>query len=299
MHLLEMGNGPLVILCHGFPELSISWRHQIIALSNAGYRVIAPDLRGFGFTEKPVNKNSYLISHLINDLLGIVKYANQKEASLVGQDMGSYLCWYAALMHPDIFKRVLGISFHFKPILDDPPSLEFQRIGRNNFFYRNYLMFDELAYTEMDEHVRTSLISIYRGLTNKEKYLSQSWTKDSFLGLHEISHDYFPDFIGENQFNFIVSQFKSNSFQAPLMWYQNFDKNWERLLPYKDKKIEVPALFIKGDRDPFYLLENLENLKSFIPGLLSVLTINNCGHFVQQEKPNELNKLMIDFFEKN
>ena len=161
MHYVEMGQGPMVLLCHGFPESGYSWRHQIPVLAAAGYRVVAPDLRGYGKTDSPKEIEKYTIIELVNDMVSLLDSLNEKTCTVVGHDFGAVLAWNAALLHPDRFTAIAALSVPYSPRRDVPPVANMRRLLKDNFFYIVHFQDYGVADADMDARPEEHLRSFY------------------------------------------------------------------------------------------------------------------------------------------
>src|SRR4051794_32893389 len=235
MHVAEQGSGPPVVLLHGFPELWYSWRHQLPALAQAGYRAIAPDLRGFGGTTAPDDVEAYDVVHLTGDVVALLDALGLERAIVVGHDWGSDLAWKTALMHPERVPAVAGMSVPFAPRAPAPPIEIFrQHIGEQ--FYMVWFQQPGVADEALGRDVR-------RTLTATEVWGAE-WAERSDEQPRR------PSFLTEDDLDYYAAEFERTGFTGGLNWYRNIDRNWALLEPYAERRIEQPALFVTGSRDP-------------------------------------------------
>jgi len=300
IHYVEQGKGPLVLLCHGFPECWYSWRHQITVLSAAGYRVVAPDLRGYGKTDSPKGVESYTIVEIVNDLIGLLDTLGEKSAVIVGHDFGAVVSWNAALLHPDKFKAVAALSVPYSPRREDAPIATFQKFAKNNFFYILYFQETGAADEELNSQVEKGLRSFYYSASyESELARSQFRPPSRATKLLETLVDPGkpPSWLSQSDLTYYVTEFSRHGFTGPLNWYRNLDRNWELMAQFKDAKIQVPTVFISGERDPvrFQTKRNLDELPLNVPKLTKTVLIPECGHWTQQEKPAQVNAALLEF----
>lgn len=300
MHYVEMGEGPLVLLCHGFPESWYSWRHQIPALAAAGYRVIAPDLRGYGKTESPKEVARYTINELVNDLIGLIEIAKVKSSFIVGHDFGAVLAWNAALLHPERFTAVAALSVPYSPRRDVAPVANMRSLARDNFFYIVHFQEVGVADAEMDSQPEKHLRAFYYTYSFEGEIARQRlrlMPRNSRLIDTIVDPGRSPAWMTDVDFAIYVAAFKQSGFTGPLNWYRNLDRNWELMTAYKNAKILVPAVFISGERDPVraQTLQNYNDLEANVPKLTKKVAIPACGHWTQQEKPAETTAAILDF----
>ncbi len=306
MHLAEAGAGPLVLLCHGFPECWYSWRHQLGALAAAGYHAVAPDLRGYGRTSAPAPVEAYSILHLVGDLTGLLDVLGQKQAVVVGHDWGSLLAWNAALLRPDRFRAVVGMSVPFIPRLPIRPTEMMKAMAGDRFFYILYFQEPGKAEAELDPRARemlrgmlyTASGSIDPGRLRRAAELPKT---ARFLDAM-TQPEKLPDWLSEEDLAVYVTEFERTGFRGGLNWYRNFDRNWELLAPFADLRVQVPALFVGGLRDAVVTGPELagegpavQMLPSFCDDLRGKVLIEGAGHWNQQEAPERTNAALLDF----
>ncbi len=270
LHLVEEGEGTPVVLCHGFPELWYSWRHQIPALAAAGLRAIAPDLRGYGESDKPDAIHDYDIHHLVGDLIGLLDALNLDKAAFVGHDWGSIVVWSAAVMHPERVERVVSLNVPYRGrSVAFPPTEVLKGMG-NRVAY--VLFFQEPGRAE-------ALFSADLPATLRRFY---------------DSADADPSFLSPDEFQVYLEAFRKGGMSGPLNYYRNIDRNWETTGHLTDRTIECPCLMVMTDRDPVLPPEFAEGMERWVPQLRKEL-IRDCGHWTQQEKPEEVNRLLLEF----
>jgi pimeloyl-ACP methyl ester carboxylesterase len=270
LHYVEQGAGYPVLLLHGFPELWYSWRHQIPALAAAGYRAIAPDLRGYGESDKPHAIEEYDIHHLIADLTGLLDALGEKEAVVAGHDWGAIITWQMALLVPERVKAVIALSVPWAARSEIRPTDGFKMVPDGRFNYILHFQEEGVAEKEMEADIRASLGGVYKAVSAN------------------------PDFQTEEEANVFFEAFEKGGLRGPINFYRNFDRNWETTPQLAGRKVEQPALMIMSDKDPVLPASMADGLEENVPNVRKVL-VENAGHWVQQEKPDEVNRAMIEF----
>ena len=302
MHVAEAGSGDLVILLHGWPELWYSWRHQLATLSAAGYRVIAPDQRGFGQSESPDAMEAFNILELTADIVGMVSALGEERAVIVGHDWGSQVAAHCALLRPDLFHAValLAVPFLRRTKRGHPPTLFMKRIARDRVFYQLYFQEPGRAENEFEQDVYLTLRKL---LFSGSGDIAMDQRPNYFIkedqGLLDVcvSPSEFPQWLQEEDLRYYAAEFERSGFRGGLNWYRNIDKNWELTHFLIGATITQPALFIGGEVDQTIGLYSnaYESLESNLPQLYKKALIPSAGHWVQQEKPEEVNKVLLDF----
>jgi pimeloyl-ACP methyl ester carboxylesterase len=306
IHIAEQGSGPLVLLCHGFPESWYSWRHQLQALSQAGFHAVAPDMRGYGETDRPAEIERYTLFHLVGDMVGVLDSLGEKNAVIAGHDWGAPVAWHAALMRPDRFRAVVGLSVPYRPRGSIAPTTVMPQ-NAEAFFYQLYFQPPGVAEAELESDARISLRKIlYSGSGDVPRRNPGGST--SGVGMVPRAGGFLtrmpnpgtlPAWLSDADVDFYVRQFQHSGFRGGLNWYRNIDRNWELMAPYAGAPITVPALYMAGDLDLVVsfprMKEVIADLARFIPNLRGTIMLPGCGHWTQQERPNEVNEAMIDF----
>jgi pimeloyl-ACP methyl ester carboxylesterase len=299
MRIAEEGTGPLVVLLHGFPESWYSWRHQLPALADAGYRAVAPDQRGFGGTERPPSVGSYTVMHTVGDLIGLLDALGEELAVVVGHDFGCRPAWGAALMRPDRIRGVVALSVPFVPRGPVPPIAGL-RAALGERFYQVYFQEPGLAEADFERDVRTTIRRLLYGLSGDVEETPMPMVPDSGRLL-----DIFPEpkvlpaWLREDDIDVYSRDFERTGFGSALNWVRNFDRNWELLAPWAGAKVTVPAIFVAGERDHVVsfpgMRDVIANLEVWVPHLRDALMLRGCGHWTQQERPNEVNAAILGF----
>jgi pimeloyl-ACP methyl ester carboxylesterase len=299
--LLEQGEGPLVLLCHGWPELSYSWRHQIQALAAAGFHVVAPDMRGFGRTSAPAEINAYSIFDHVGDMVALVAALGEKRAVIVGHDWGAPVAWHAALFRPDVFSAVAGMSV-------PPPSrgrgrpLDILRESGITNFYWQYFQTPGVAEREFERDVDVTMrILLGRGFSDPSASLFIEDGK-GFLGDISAIRP-LPEWLSEADLTYFSEAYQKSGFRGGLNWYRNIDRNWELTAPWQGAQIRQPSLFIAGSSDSVITgligAKRVADMERVLPGLKQKLIINGAGHWIQQERADEVNAALIAFLKEN
>ena len=297
MHVAEAGEGPPVVLCHGFPELWYSWRHQLPALAEAGYHAVAPDQRGHGDTDAPDDAAGYDILHLSDDLLGLLDALGAEQAVFVGHDWGSPVVWHLAQRVPERVAGVVGMSVPFTPRGPMPPTQLFKAVFGDTFFYILYFQEPGVADAELAADPERTLRSFYWTISGDApdgtfKVLPRQGT--GFLDtLGEPSEP--PAWFTADDLAVYTAAFRKSGFTGGLNWYRNFDRNWEGTDHLAERKVEPPALFIAGDRDPVVLMAPPELMDGWVTDLRGKVMIPGVGHWTQQEAPTQVNTALLEF----
>lgn len=299
MHVTECGAGPLVLLCHGWPELSYSWRHQLPALAAAGYHAVAPDMRGYGRTGGPADLMAYSIFHLVGDMVGLVEALGAGSCAIVGHDWGAPVAWHAAMMRPDLFKAVAALSVPFRSRARARPS-EFLRASGLEGHYWLYFQPEGVAEAHFELDPQRTFRCLLFTASGDGPLDRKDWIVAPGCGLLDQMSEpsALPPWLGQADVDTYAREFSRTGFRGGLNWYRNIDRNWELTAPYQGASIEQPALFLAGTREP--VLEGrraqaaLEDMAKRVPHL-NVVRIEGAGHWLQQERPAEVNDALLTF----
>jgi pimeloyl-ACP methyl ester carboxylesterase len=305
MHLAESGQGPLVLLCHGFPESWYSWRHQLAALAGAGFHAVAPDMRGYGQTDRPDAIDAYTLLHLVGDMVGVLDALGEETAVIAGHDWGAPVAWHAALMRPDRFRAVIGLSVPFRPRGMVRPTTVMPR-SDTAVFYQLYFQTPGVAEADLEADVAASMRNILLRLSGDvpPRASSEGFSMVPLAGgMRSRLPDYasvpLPGWLTEDDLAFYAAEHARAGFRGGLNWYRNIDRNWELLAPFAGAKVTVPALYVTGERDLVLRFpgarELVGNLSSVVPRLRQTMILPGCGHWTQQERADEVNAAMIEF----
>ena len=295
--LHEQGEGPLVVLCHGWPELSYSWRHQIPAIAAAGFRVAAPDMRGFGQTSAPAAVDAYSIFDHVGDMVALVEALGEKQAVIIGHDWGAPVAWHAALFRPDIFTAVAGLSVP-PPFRGRGRPLDTLRDSGITNFYWQYFQTPGVAEAELERDVALSMRTLLgRGFSDPSASLFVEDGK-GFLGNPRADLP-LPDWLSEADLAHFTEAYRQSGFRGGLNWYRNIDRNWELTAPWQGAQIHQPSLFIAGSKDSVITgligAKRVGDMERVLPGLRQKLIIDGAGHWIQQECAAEVNAALIAF----
>jgi pimeloyl-ACP methyl ester carboxylesterase len=307
VHLAEQGEGPLVLLCHGFPESWYSWRHQLPALAEAGFHAVAPDMRGYGQTDRPDAIDQYTLLHLIGDVVGLLDALDAPSAVIAGHDWGAPLAWASAVLRPDRFRGVIALSGPFGPRGPSRPTTVMPQSG-DMLFYQLYFQTPGVAEAEFERDVHLSVRTILYSISGDAPRRANSVTdrnavgmvhrRDGFLA-RMLNPESLPPWLAEADVNFYAAEFARTGFRGGLNWYRNIDRNWELLAPFAGAKVNVPALYIAGERDVVLdfpgVRQRIGEMAKFVPQLRRTAILPACGHWTQQERAAEINAAMIDF----
>ena len=275
------GEGPLVLLIHGFPEGAWAWRHQLPALATAGYRTVAIDVRGYGGSFAPDGVEAYQMLAHVADNVAIVRALGAGAAVVIGHDWGSPIATASAQVRPDVFTAVGMLGVPYTPRGELPPAFPPD-------FYVGHFQAPGVAEAEIEADVAGWLRRFYAALTDD----TPGW----FGVPMQLPDAPLPDWVAD--FDAIVATFERNGFAGPLNRYRNFTRDWEDLAAFDGPR--QPAIFITGERDGTrrWLGEAIERQSEWLPGLTGAHVIDDCGHWVQQERPEQVNALLLDFLER-
>ncbi|WP_409058259.1 alpha/beta fold hydrolase [Streptomyces sp. SYP-A7185] len=331
IHLVEQGTGPLVLLVHGFPESWYSWRHQLPVLAEAGFRAVAIDVRGYGRSSKPREVDAYRMLAHVADNVGVVRALGAETATVVGHDWGSPIAANSALLRPDVFTAVGLLSVPYAPRNGFRPTDAFARIegaggrggpgeaggsgeaggeGAGEEFYVSYFQEEGRAEAEIEPDVRGWLAGFYAGLS-----ADTSWQKArSSLGaaegrsLHFVTRggrmsdrfpkgEALPPWLTEADLDVYAAEFERTGLAGALNRYRNVDRDWEDLAAWDGMPIPQPSLFIGGDQDASttWMADAIKAYPQTLPGLVSSHILEGCGHWVQQERAYEVNRILVEW----
>ncbi|SNX65945.1 pimeloyl-ACP methyl ester carboxylesterase [Streptomyces sp. TLI_55] len=300
IHLVEQGTGPLVLLVHGFPESWYSWRHQLPALAAAGYRAVAVDVRGYGRSAKPAAVDAYRMLDLVEDNVAVAHALGEESAVVVGHDWGSAIAANSALLRPDVFRAVGLLSVPYAPRGGPRPSDLFARMGGEEF-YVSYFQEPGRAEAEMEPDVRGWLAGFYAALS-ADTMPPPGAPDPHFVGKGGTLRDRFPrgplpKWLGEQELDFYAGEFERTGLTGALNRYRNMDRDWEDLAAFDGAPITQPSLFIGGslDASTAWLADAIKAYPVTLPGLISSHVLDGCGHWIQQERPAEVNRILTDW----
>lgn len=299
MYITELGDGPPVVLCHGFPELGYSWRRQLGPLADAGYRAIAPDQRGYGRTSRPSDIAAYDIHQLTNDLLGLLDHLGEERAVFVGHDWGSIVVWNLALLAPERVEAVVGMSVPFVRRAQHPPTQLLEQLFGDTWFYMLYFQEPGVADADLGEDparaMRRFLCAIDGNVADRDTKALLGARDGRGMVERLPEPDDIPDWLSQDELKHYVAEFARTGFTGGLNWYRNLDRNWEITPELAEASVEPPALFIGGVADPVLMMTPPATMRPYVPDLRGEVMIEGAGHWVQQEKPDEVNEALLDF----
>ena len=297
LRTLEAGRlgDPLVVLAHGFPELAYSWRHQIPALAAAGYHVLAPDQRGYGESTCPGAVEEYSIDKLAADLIGLVDDAGAEHATFVGHDWGSIIVWNMPLLYPDRVAAVAGLSGPPVPRSRKPPIQAWRNKFGDNFFYILYFQQPGVADADLGRDPATTMRRVFAARSTSEEQsilMARPGPEGYVERLLEPSG--LPDWLSQHELDHYIAQFTRTGFTGALNWYRNLDRNWELSADLPATTITVPSLFLAGADDPVLSFATTDRYAEVISGPYRELIIDGAGHWIQQERPDDVNEALLE-----
>ena len=298
------GEGPLVIMVHGFPESWYSWRHQIGPIAEAGYQVAALDVRGYGGSDKPEPIEAYSMEALTGDVAGVAEaLASGGKAILIGHDWGAPIVWNTALTRPDVISAVAGLSVPYTGVPARPFTEIFTEAftSKGIFFYQAWFQNVGPPEAEAEADVRGFLRKFYYGICGDAP--DGTWPmKAHGASLLEgmVDPDPFPAWLTPEDLDYYVSEFEGSGFRGPINRYRNHERDFAWLQGFKDRKIEQPSLLIGGDRDPAFngfgrIPDPAALMRGHATDLRSAHVLAGCGHWTQQERPAEVNAILLDW----
>ena len=299
------GEGPLVIMVHGFPESWYSWRHQIGPVADTGFTACAVDVRGYGGSDKPQPVEAYAMERIVGDLIGLRKALSpDAPAVLVGHDWGAPIVWNSALTHPEHFRAVAGMSVPFSGVPQRPFTEVFREhfTNQGRFFYQEYFQEPGVAEAEAEADPRDFVQRMMYSISG-DVPPGDYWDKPLGATFLEGLPDPEPAaWLTEDDLDFYEAEFTASGFRGPLNRYRNHEADYEWLQNWAGKRIEQPALFIGGTRDPAtFLFGAIEDpvalVKMFAPRAEGHI-LDGVGHWTQQERPDEVNAVLIDWLKR-
>jgi pimeloyl-ACP methyl ester carboxylesterase len=296
------GTGPLVVMVHGFPESWFSWRHQIGPIAAAGFTACAIDVRGYGGSDKPRPVSAYSMEHLVGDVAGLIEaLAPGERAVLIGHDWGAPIVWNSALVRPDRVRAVAGLSVPYLGVGARSFRAVFEEnfTAKGRFFYQAYFQDEGVAEAELEANVRDSLRRFYFAISGEAR--AGDWPTDKPHGAPLLQGlkdpDPFPAWLPPADLDYFVGEFEQSGFRGPLNRYRNHDRDFAWLQTFAGRKIEQPALFIGGERDPVLTMlgrgDLLAMMRAQVPDLRGADVLPGCGHWTQQERLLEVNERLL------
>ncbi|SDG51897.1 Pimeloyl-ACP methyl ester carboxylesterase [Sinosporangium album] len=299
VHLVEQGTGPLVLLVHGFPESWFSWRHQLSALAAAGYRAVAVDVRGYGRSSKPDDIAAYRMLELVEDNAAVVHALGEQTAVIVGHDWGATIAADSALVRPDVFRAVGLLSVPYAPRGGPRPTEIFSRMGGDEEFYVSYFQKPGRAEAEIEPDVRGWLAGMYAALSADTMPPADA-PDPHFVFKGGRLRDRFPAgrlpaWLSEADLDVYAAEFERTGLVGALNRYRNMDRDWEDLADFDGSPITQPSLFVGGalDASTTWMADAIKAFPVTLPGLVSSHILDGCGHWIQQERRDEVNEILI------
>lgn len=298
------GEGPLVVMVHGFPESWYSWRHQIGPIAQAGYQVAALDVRGYGGSDKPAEVSAYSMQELTGDVAGVAEaMAPGGKAILIGHDWGAPIVWNTALTRPDVISAVAGLSVPYSGVPKRPFTEIFTELftSKGHFFYQAWFQEVGPPEAEAEADVRDFLRKFYYGIAGEAP--DGSWPQKAHgASMLEgmVDPDPFPAWLTPEDLDYYVAEFEGSGFFGPISRYRNHERDFEWLQAFKDRKIEQPTLLIGGDRDPAFngfgrIPDPAAMMRDHVTDLRGAHVLPGVGHWTQQERPAEVTALLLDW----
>lgn len=306
LHVTAQGAGPLVVLCHGFPETAYAWRHQLAALAQAGYRAVAPDLRGYGASDSPEDVGAYTTLDVIGDLVALVDNEGADDAVIVGGDWGANIAWQAAQLRPDRFRAVVALGVPMMGRAPLAPSQLFPKTGSAQF-YTHYFNTPGVAEREFERDVSATLRAIYFAASGEAGPRDDPSTPNPFgmvpngRGLLDALPvpQALPQWLTASDLDHFVQSFTRSGFRGGLNYYRNLDRNWALQAAFEGKRVDVPALYLVGERDTGLAMPGMDRIidamPQQVPQLRASKVIAGAGHWLQQEAPAEVNRALLEF----
>jgi pimeloyl-ACP methyl ester carboxylesterase len=302
LHAVAQGKGPVVLLVHGFPGLSYSWRHQMAAIADAGWRAVAIDLRGFGRSDAPKDPALYHWDAVGPDITGVIDSLGEEKVVIVGHDFGSNLTWHMGQRNPE---RFLGLCVTSAPFNATPipirPTDAFRMAAEQSFLHMHYFQEVGPADRELDANPAGYIGRLYWALSGQcgHKFAGQDKNAKGYIDVLP-EHPPLPwKWMSQAEFDHYIAEYKHAGFTGGLNWYRAFDANWEIAKRFEGKKLPMPTLFISGAQDTvirdYTTPESVEAMKGMMPDLRGFELIPNAGHFVQMEQAEAFNKVLLKF----
>jgi pimeloyl-ACP methyl ester carboxylesterase len=302
LHVAEQGEGPLVILCHGFPECWYSWRHQLPALAKAGFRAVAPDLRGYGQSDRPEEMEKYTMLHNIGDVVGLVDALGAKQAVIAGHDIGAAIAWQTALLRPDLFRAVIALSppFRSRGFGDAGPPTTLMPRTENAVFYQLFLQ-TAGAEAGLGRDLRLSFrFQFYMFSGDRPPSAGVGALPPGMMprqGGFLTDPPSLPAWVTDSDIDVYVKEYERSGFHGPLAWWRNIDRSWELMAPFAKTAVTVPALYMAGERDfvAAVFSQDIAKQSALVPKLRPPVMLAGCGHWTQQERAQEVSAAMVGF----
>jgi pimeloyl-ACP methyl ester carboxylesterase len=299
LHVAEAGTGPLVVLVHGWPESWYSWRHQLPALAAAGYHAVAPDVRGYGGSDRPQPVEAYRMTELVGDLAGLVEALGEESAVVVGHDWGAPIAYHCALLRPDRFRAVAGMSVPYTGRPAAPPLQLLGHAFKDTFFYILYFQDEGVAERELEADPKRSLRLILYAASGEASGFSGFAGKPKGAGLLDgIPEPVQPlPWLTDADLDYFAGEFAKAGFRGGINRYRNMDRDWHDLPQLAGARITQPAMFVAGQKDGVIAMspQGIESMKQQCADLRQIVLLPGAGHWTQQERPDEVNAALVEF----
>lgn len=300
LKIAEQGEGPLVLLLHGFPESWYSWRHQFEPIANAGFKCVAPDMRGYGDSDAPGDIAAYNQVEVVNDIAGLIPALGYETAIVIGHDWGAPTAWACAKDYPELFTAVGALSVPFSPRAEAPPLDTMKQIFKDMFFYQLYFQEPGVAEAEFEKDIEVALRKfLYIGSGEADLSNMQPKAADADLLSDIPDPKQLGPWCSDEDLDYYVQQFTKSGFRGPLSYYRNHNETWQ-MTADKPKQIKQPAMFAAGAKDGVIMMaaEALKAMPNHVTDLRINELIPDIGHWTQQEAPEEVNKLILRFLQE-
>lgn len=296
------GEGPLVLMVHGWPESWYSWRHQMGPIAGAGYTAAAIDVRGYGGSDKPYPVEAYAMEQIVSDVQGVADQLGGGKAILIGHDWGAPIVWSSALTDPDRFPAVAGLSIPFMgkgkaPFIDIARKLF---TDKGLFFYQIYFQDEGVVEAEVEADMRTALRKIYYAISGDAPPGAWPYDKKHGAKLLDglVDPDAFPAWLTSEDIDYLVAEFEGSGFRGPINRYRNFHRDFAWMASFERQQIDQPSLFITGDRDMGTMMFGRDvetRIREHLTDLRGYHVLKGCGHWTQQERPAEVTDLLLEW----
>ena len=303
MHVAEAGEGKPVVFVHGFPELWRSWHKQMPAVADAGYRAVAPDMRGYGRTTAPKEVGAYSIQNLTGDLCGLLDDLDVEKALFVGHDWGAWAMWFMCLLHPDRVEALCNLSVAYSPRSAGPPIQMLRQIFGENFFYQIYFQDVGPADEELGRDPRKTVRRFAWSVSGEA---AEDRDENALFQMMPAKETGFLDqmldppagkmqWLSKEDEDYFVEEFTRTGYFGPLSWYRNIDRNWETTPELAGAKVVQPVRFIAGSGDPVIRMLSPDAMPEWVPNLKAIDIVPGAGHWIHMEKPDEVNVRLLEF----
>ena len=298
MAVYEQGTGRAVILLHGFPELAFSWRHQLPALASAGYRAIAPDQRGYGRSSVPPHVSDYRIEALIGDTHGLLDAMEVDSAIFIGHDWGAILLWQMAMLAPGRIEKLIILNIPHYPRSPVSPIDIWRRRFGDDFYIVNFNDSDEADRVFASDTAHFFDVTMRRNQISRARFNKLPADRRVVSLLHALKKEYQSGkpLLTDDERDYYARAFDASGFTGAINWYRNWSHNWQ-ILEGVEETIDIPTLFIGAVDDIMIAPEHIEGMKPLVTDL-EIHMLENCGHWSQQEKPDEVNRIILEWLMK-